>query len=59
MRRHGYAGFGGSDSHLVSFVGICASELDAEVRSMDDLVRELRAGRCRPVDFRQRAASQP
>jgi predicted metal-dependent phosphoesterase TrpH len=57
MRRHGYAGFGGSDSHLVSFVGICATEFDAQIRTIDDLVRELRAGRCRPVDFRQRLAA--
>jgi predicted metal-dependent phosphoesterase TrpH len=57
MAEHGYAGFGGSDSHLVSFVGICATELDARIRSIDDLVRELRAGRCRPVDFRARPAA--
>ncbi len=56
MRERGYAGFGGSDSHLVSFIGVCATEFDADIRSMDDLVRELRAGRCRPKDFRQRAA---
>jgi predicted metal-dependent phosphoesterase TrpH len=55
MRQHGYAGFGGSDSHLVSFVGIVATEFDADIRSMDDLVRELRGGRCRAVDFRQPA----
>jgi len=55
MRRYGYAGFGGSDSHLVSFVGICATEFETEIATMDDLVRELRAGRCRPVDFRQPA----
>jgi len=54
MAEHGYAGFGGSDSHLVSFVGICATELDAEIRTIEDLVVELRAGRCRPVDFRRR-----
>jgi predicted metal-dependent phosphoesterase TrpH len=53
MRQYGYAGFGGSDSHLVSFVGIVATEFDAAIRSMDDLVRELRGGRCRAVDFRQ------
>lgn len=53
MARHGYAGFGGSDSHLVSFVGVCATAFDADIRSIDDLVRELRAGRCRPVDFRR------
>jgi len=57
MSTHGYAGFGGSDSHLVSFVGICATEFDAPIRSIDDLVTELRAGRCRPVDFRNRAAA--
>ena len=54
---YGYGAFGGSDSHLVSFVGICATEFEGDVRSMDDLVRELRAKRCRPVDFRQRTAS--
>ena len=57
IRRYGYAGFGGSDSHLVSFVGICATAFDAEIRTMDDLVGELRAGRCRPVDFRKRPAA--
>jgi len=55
MRQYGYAGFGGSDSHLVSFVGIVATEFDADIRSMDDLVRELRGGRCRAVDFRRPA----
>ena len=54
MATHGYAGFGGSDSHLVSFVGICATELAGIIRTIDDLVGELRAGRCRPVDFRSR-----
>ena len=54
MAAHGYAGFGGSDSHLVSFVGICATEFAQDIRSIDDLVAELRAGRCRPVDFRSR-----
>jgi predicted metal-dependent phosphoesterase TrpH len=57
MARYGYAGFGGSDSHLVSFVGTVATEFDAPIRTMDDLVCELRAGRCRPVDFRQRPAA--
>jgi hypothetical protein len=54
IRRHGYHAFGGSDSHLVSFVGICATEFEAEIRSIDDLVRELKSGRYRPVDFRPR-----
>lgn len=51
---HGYAAFGGSDAHLVSFVGLCATEFECDVRSVDDLVTELKAGRCRPVDFRGR-----
>jgi predicted metal-dependent phosphoesterase TrpH len=55
MRQYGYAGFGGSDSHLVSFVGIVATAFEADIRGMDDLVGELRAGRCRAVDFRQPA----
>jgi predicted metal-dependent phosphoesterase TrpH len=52
--RYGYAAYGGSDSHLVSFVGLCATEFDAEIRTIEDLVRELRGRRHRPVDFRPR-----
>ena len=55
VRQYGYGTYGGSDSHLVSFVGICATEFDADVRTIDDLVRELRGGSYRPVDFRRRA----
>ena len=54
IARYGYKAYGGSDSHLVSFVGVCATEFDAPIRSMDDLVRELKGGRYRPVDFRSR-----
>lgn len=54
VETYGYATYGGSDAHLVSFVGLCATAFDAEIRSMDDLVRELRHGRCRAVDFRRR-----
>ena len=57
IRRHGYAAYGGSDSHLVSFVGVCATEFEADVRTMDDLVRELKSRRYRPVDFRPRRAT--
>ena len=54
IQRFGYRAFGGSDSHLVSFVGVCATEFEAPIRSIDDLVRELQGGRYRPVDFRSR-----
>jgi len=52
MREHGYYGFGGSDSHLVSFIGICATEFEEEIRDEDGLVRALKGGRYRAVDFR-------
>lgn len=54
IARHGYAAFGGSDSHLVSFVGLCATEFEDDIRSMDDLVRALASRRYRPVDFRSK-----
>ena len=52
VQRFGYGTFGGSDSHLVSFVGICATEFERDVRNTEDLVRELRERRYHPVDFR-------
>jgi predicted metal-dependent phosphoesterase TrpH len=57
IRRFGYGAYGGSDSHLVSFVGVCATEFDGSIRSTDDLVRELRNGHYRAVDFRPRRPS--
>jgi predicted metal-dependent phosphoesterase TrpH len=54
IERYGYRAFGGSDSHLVSFIGICATEFDRDIRSVDDLVQGLYAGGYRPVDFRDR-----
>jgi predicted metal-dependent phosphoesterase TrpH len=52
IKRFGYAATGGSDSHLVSLIGLCATRFTAEVRSIDDLVNELRTGSYEPVDFR-------
>ena len=52
IARHGYAAYGGSDSHLVSFVGVCATEFEADIRTPEDLVRALASRRYRPVDFR-------
>jgi predicted metal-dependent phosphoesterase TrpH len=54
IAHYGYYAVGGSDSHLVSFIGICATQLDDEIRSVDDLVGALQRGRYRPVDFRER-----
>jgi len=57
--QYGYHAFGGSDSHLVSFVGLCATEFDRDIKTMEDLVETLRVGGYRPVDFRvQRVQTQ-
>ncbi len=53
MGAFGYKGFGGSDAHLVSLIGICATEFERDIRDVDDLVRELREGSYRAVDFRE------
>src|SRR5215470_10617630 len=53
IERFGYHGFGGSDAHLVSLIGICATEFNDDVRDVDDLVTALQSGRYRPVDFRE------
>lgn len=52
--KYGYHAFGGSDSHLVSFIGLCATEFDREIQTIEDLVDALRTGGYRPVDFRPR-----
>jgi predicted metal-dependent phosphoesterase TrpH len=54
IERYGYHAFGGSDSHLVSFIGICATEFDSDVRTTEDLVEALQHGGYRPLDFRDR-----
>ncbi|MFN8643287.1 MAG: PHP-associated domain-containing protein [Candidatus Binatia bacterium] len=53
VARYGYGAFGGSDAHLVSLIGICATEFDDAVRTVEDLVTALKGGRYRPVDFRE------
>jgi predicted metal-dependent phosphoesterase TrpH len=50
--RYGYFGFGGSDAHLVSLIGICATEFAEEISSEAGLVAALTRGNYRPVDFR-------
>ena len=56
INHYGYHAFGGSDSHLVSFIGICATEFDQDIGSTEALVTALRSGGYRPVDFRVRRA---
>ena len=41
---HGYKGVGGSDAHIVSHVGRCATRFEAEVSDMASLVAALQGG---------------
>jgi len=50
--RYGYRGIGGSDSHIVSRIGLCATEFVDDIATMDDLVGALRAGRCEARTWR-------
>jgi predicted metal-dependent phosphoesterase TrpH len=50
--RYGYRGIGGSDSHIVSRIGLCATEFADDIATMDDLVTALRAGRCEARSWR-------
>lgn len=52
VRKYGYRAVGGSDSHLVSLIALCATRFEADIRAIDGLVRELREGKYEPVDFR-------
>ncbi len=49
--QRGYKGIGGSDAHIVSQIGRCATRIEREVRSMDDLVCALKAGDCEAVSY--------
>jgi predicted metal-dependent phosphoesterase TrpH len=59
VEKYGYGAVGGSDSHLVSLIGLCATRFAADIRTIDDLVRELKTGDYEPVDFRPRRKPVP
>jgi predicted metal-dependent phosphoesterase TrpH len=49
----GYLGIGGSDAHIVSHVGRCATRFPAPIASEDELVEALRAEDFEAITFRQ------
>ncbi|MEM7336998.1 MAG: PHP-associated domain-containing protein [Actinomycetota bacterium] len=53
--RHGYRGFGGSDSHIVSRIGYRATEFDGDIADTQGLVDALYGGTFRAVDLRPAA----
>ena len=50
--RYGYRGIGGSDAHIVSFIGRCATRFERQIATIDDLVRELRSGAFEAASFK-------
>ena len=50
---YGYRGIGGSDAHIVSLIGRCATRFDNGVASIEDLVRELRGGAFEAVSYKE------
>ena len=42
--KYGYRGIGGSDAHLVSQIGSCATRFAREIHGIDDVVSALREG---------------
>jgi predicted metal-dependent phosphoesterase TrpH len=49
--RHGYRGTGGSDAHIVSHIGRCATRFEDNIRDTQDLVKALRAGRFEAITW--------
>ncbi|MCY4129175.1 MAG: hypothetical protein OXG15_08045 [Gammaproteobacteria bacterium] len=48
----GYAGIGGSDAHIVSHIGRCATRFNQDIHSMQDLVEALQNNAFEAVTFR-------
>jgi len=49
--RQGYHKMGGSDSHIVSHIGRCATRLGESIENMDGLVAALKMGDCEAVQL--------
>jgi predicted metal-dependent phosphoesterase TrpH len=50
--RYGYLGIGGSDAHIVSHIGRCATRFPAPVNTEQELVDALKAGQFEAVTFK-------
>ena len=55
-REQGYLGIGGSDAHIVSHIGRCATRFPAAIGSEAELVEALRAGEFEAITNREQAA---
>src|SRR5579862_9010880 len=59
VAKYGYRTTGGSDSHLVSLIGVCATRFEADIKDIEGLVRELKSGKYEAVDFRPKRKPVP
>ena len=50
--RYDYRGIGGSDAHIVSFIGRCATRFDSEIHSTEDLVAQLKGGAFEAISYK-------
>lgn len=48
-------GTGGSDAHKLTDIPSCATVFERDISNVQELITELKAGRFRPVDLRQKA----
>ncbi len=53
--RFGYRGIGGSDAHIVSHIGRCATRFPAAVHSEGELAEALRAGEFEAVSWKSKS----
>jgi hypothetical protein len=48
----GVAATAGTDAHALADIGRCATFFERDIRSLEELIEELKSGRFRPVDLR-------
>ncbi|HTO70829.1 MAG TPA: PHP-associated domain-containing protein [Myxococcota bacterium] len=53
----GYRGIGGSDAHIVSHIGRCATRFPAPIHGMGELVEALRAGGFEAISWKSTSTS--
>jgi histidinol phosphatase-like PHP family hydrolase len=51
-----YRGIGGSDAHIVSHIGRCATKFELAIHSEQDLVNALKAGQFEAIKIKQEAS---
>ena len=53
-KKLGWQGIAGSDAHFPRDVATVATKFERDVRNVEELIRELKAGRYQPVDLRKK-----